>query len=234
VFHFKKFSLDDSTAAMKIGTDAVLLGAWVRCENETRILDIGTGSGILAIMMAQRNSTIAIDAVELNAEAALLAAQNARLSPWANRITILETSIQKFASVNHNKYSLIICNPPFFSNSLKANGEARNMARHNDSLPTGELLAAIPGLLSENGRAAFIFPANDLQKWIDEAARYSMFAVRIARVKSTSGHAAHRVMVLFSGIEVLSVAEEEIAIFDSHRVYSDEYRELTRNFYLQF
>jgi len=158
MFHFKKFSIEDNKSAMKIGTDAVLLGAWTPCANESHILDIGTGSGILALMMAQRNYAIPVDAVEIDYDAAMLAHQNFKLSPWTDQICIFNTTIQQFSLLKREKYSLIICNPPFFTESLKAPDKARSIARHNDTLPVDELLSITSKLLIEKGKAEFIIP----------------------------------------------------------------------------
>jgi tRNA1Val (adenine37-N6)-methyltransferase len=234
MFHFKKFSIEDSGAAMKIGTDAVLLGAWTRCENETRILDIGTGSGILSLMLAQRISKTFIDALEIDPEAAALAKENAILSPWKNRISVHQTSFQEFAKASHNKYSLIICNPPFFSKSLKASTEARNFARHNDSLPIDELLNGVANLLTSNGKASFIFPHDALEKWKISSEKFSLFPVRITLVKSSPNHPPHRAMVTFTNEKIQEIVEDELCIYAQKGVYSIEYQNLTSAFYLRF
>ena len=234
LFHFKKFSIDDSRAAMKIGTDAVLLGAWVECENENLILDIGTGTGILALMMAQRNPEALIDAVELDSEAAKLAKQNIKLSPWGERIEIFASSIQEFAIQTQHKYSLIICNPPFFADSLKSPSETRNLARHNETLPVHVLLGCAAKLLLANGKAAFIIPADVFAFWKQEAALQSLFPCRVTIVKSSPNHKPHRVMVTFSRKQVTRIYENEISIYISKSNYSVEYQELTKVFYLNF
>lgn len=234
MFHFKKFSIDDSTAAMKIGTDAVLLGAWTPCVNETRILDIGAGSGILSLMMAQRNFGTPVDAVELNPDAAFLALQNVHLSPWFDRINVYNQSFQDFASSTKDKYSLIICNPPFFSKSLKANGEARNMARHNDSLSIDELLRGVSDILTNNGKACFIIPADTIENWNQVASKHSLFPANITQVKSSPVDLPHRILVTFSKTLLSVVEKNEILIYISHTIYTNEYKNLTKDFYLNF
>jgi len=234
MFHFKKFSIDDSKSAMKIGTDAVLLGAWVPLEDESRILDIGTGTGILALMMAQRNKKALIDAVELDSQAAILATENARLSPWAERIRIFNSSIQDFSLKNQHTYSLIICNPPFFKDSLKSPQKTRNLARHDDTLPVNELLPIASELLSKNGRAAFILPAEAFENWKNTAKECSIYPSAITWVKSTSEHKPHRVMVVFTTEDQAFVTENDMCIYASHNKYSLEYIELTDSFYLKF
>ncbi len=234
MFHFKKFSIDDSCAAMKIGTDTVLLGAWVECENESRILDIGTGSGILALMMAQRNPKIPIDAVELENQAALLAEQNALLSPWNEQINVYNSSIQEFASHNQHRYSLIICNPPFFSDSLKSPGKNRNLARHNDSLPVIDLLNIVSELIIGKGKAAFILPSDDFGYWVKTAEKLKLYPSRVTLLKSTPKHKPHRVLATFVNTQSSAITENELVIYSSGRSYTKEYQLLTRDFYLNF
>ena len=219
---------------MKIGTDAVLLGAWAPCENESRILDIGTGSGILALMMAQRNLNTPIDAVELESEAAALALENVKLSPWFRQIQVLNMSVQEFRHQTSHRYSLVICNPPFFTNSLKAPDKTRSMARHNDTLPVAELLETTSELLAEKGKAAFIIPADASENWIMEAAKHSLNPALLTRLKSSIHHQPHRVMVVFSKIGKKEITQDEICIYSSKNIYSNEYRELTKDFYLNF
>lgn len=234
MFHFKKFSIDDSTAAMKVGTDAVLLGAWAPCKNETRILDIGTGTGILALMMAQRNHGVQIDAVEINHEASTLAIQNVKLSPWEEYIHIHNISIQEFSITNNYRYSLIISNPPFFTDSLKALDKARNIARHNDTLRVRDLLKITSELLSEKGKAVFIFPADAFENWKAEAFNQSLYFTSITGVKSSPIHKPHRLMIVLSKEENLQISDNVICIYISKKTYSNEYRDLTQEFYLNF
>jgi tRNA1Val (adenine37-N6)-methyltransferase len=234
VFHFKKFSIDDSKAAMKIGTDSVLLGAWAPCREENRILDIGTGSGILALMMAQRNYKTLIDAVEIDTSAAALAFMNVQLSPWSDQVQVFNSSIQEFSTKTQNKYSLIISNPPFFTNSLKAPDRVRNIARHNDTLPVRDLLEITPKLLEANGKAAFIIPANSLENWTYEASKLLLFPLFVTRVKSSVNHNPHRVMVVFTRDKNPDVIDNELSIYISRDIYTIEYCELTKEFYLNF
>jgi len=234
MFHFKKFSIDDSNAAMKIGTDSVLLGAWTPCGDETRILDIGTGSGILALMMAQRNNKTVIEAIEIDSNAAELAQINVQLSPWPNQIYILNSSIQEFASKSQSKYSLIISNPPFFSDSLKAPDKARNIARHNDTLPIKDMLEATSKMLTDTGKAAFIIPADAFENWRIEASNLLLYPAFVTRVKSSPSHNPYRVMVVFTRDKMKDIIDNELPIYSSMNIYTNEYRELTKEFYLNF
>ncbi len=234
MFHFKKFSIDDSLAAMKIGTDAVLLGAWTPCDNETRILDIGTGSGILALMMAQRNPESVIDAVEIDDLASSVAIQNAMLSPWNDRINIIHDSFQHYSETSQHVYSLIICNPPFFSNSLKAKGNARILARHNDGLPITELLQGIFKLLTPQGKAALIIPYDSLEQWELEAEIASLHISETTLLKSFPSHGFHRAMICLSKSITDLVLINELCIYKFPEQYTIEYKTLTSDFYLNF
>lgn len=219
---------------MKIGTDAVLLGAWTPCKNENRILDIGTGSGILALMMAQRNANAEIDAVEIDPDAAELAKLNVQLSPWSTRIRIFNASVQEFSSENKLTYTLIVCNPPFFTDSLKAPSKSRNLARHNDSLPVKDLLECTSNLLTENGKASFIVPADAYDNWKIEASKNQLFPSYVTSVKSSPAHSPHRVMITFDRNEKTEIRENEICIYSSEKIQSEEYRAITADFYLKF
>ena len=234
MFHFKKFSIDDSRAAMKIGTDAVLLGAWVPCENETHRLDIGTGCGILAIMMAQRNDRVPIDAVEIDKNASLLAEQNFKLSPWGEQLSLYHASIQDFLLNTSHKYSLILSNPPFFTDSLKAPDMARTLARHNHAMPVRELLEITSKLLTETGKAAFIIPFDAYSNWISQASDFSLYPALAAIVKSSAKHAAHRMMVVFTRKKSREPINNEIIIYSSTNIYTSQYRDLTKEFYVNF
>lgn len=234
MFHFKKFSIDDNSAAMKIGTDAVLLGSWVPCLGETRILDIGTGSGILALMMAQRNLDIPVDAVELNRKASQLAVQNAKLSPWQNQIQIFNNSIQDFSGFCYQKYSLALCNPPFFTNSLKSADTERNLARHTDTLPAADLFRTISKLLTPEGKACIIIPTKEFNQWVVEAAKQNLFPDKITFVKSFSYSNSHRVLACFRSFGTEKPTSDELNIYSTPNKFSAEYRELTSAFYLHF
>lgn len=234
MFHFKKFSINDEGVAMKVGTDSVLLGAWTKYHNPLRILDVGTGSGILALMMAQRYSNIAIDAVEIEAQAVKTAKVNFENSAWSQRLHAIHSDIQHFSETSVNRYSLIISNPPFFSQSLKTPHAARNLARHNDTLSIHDFLKCASHLLLPNGIVSVIFPFDTLPIWIAEAKRFSLFPCEVMYLKSSPTHFPHRAMVAFTNKSVVEMIENELIIYALHRTYSDDYKELTRDFYLKF
>lgn len=219
---------------MKIGTDAVLLGAWAPCDNETRILDIGTGSGVLALMMAQKTEDVQIDGIEIDPDASACAILNAEKSPWAGRISITNSSLQDFTKNTAHKYSLIICNPPFFTDSLKAPDMARSTARHNHNLPVDELIACTAELLTDSGKAAFIIPASDCTKWQAAAGNNGLHITFCTMVRSYPQRDAHRALLLISKHKPGDYQKIEISIYSAPGAYSQAYKTLTRDFYLKF
>ena len=152
-FSFRQFTIHQDQCAMKVGTDGVLLGAWVNVENAQRILDVGTGTGLIALMCAQRSESV-IDAVEVDRAASEQAAVNCSASPWKDRITVVHDSFQHFAESTAYRYDLIVSNPPFFKNSLKPKGLARSLARHDDRLSYESLLYYTVKILEPGGTLA--------------------------------------------------------------------------------
>lgn len=232
MFRFKHFSLEDKGATMKTGTDAVLLGAWAAIDSAGSILDIGTGSGIISLMMAQRSEAL-IDAVEIDKKSAEIAALNAANSPWAGRINVIHSSFQQFAAGTGKKYEIVISNPPYFHHSLKAPDASRCRARHDDELPVADLMWGIKKLLSSRGKASLVFPANDLQLWLDEALFVKLHCSRMTRVISRSGKQPYRVLATFAH-EQAELSENILTIHHTDGTFTDEYRQLTADFYLAF
>jgi tRNA1Val (adenine37-N6)-methyltransferase len=232
-FQFKQFIIHQQQTAMKVGTDGVLLGAWTDCTNCNQILDIGTGTGLIALMLAQR-SQANIEAVELDQNACKDAARNFKNSPWCNRITLHETTIQSFASESHHQFDLIVCNPPFFANSLKTPDTSRNNARHDDSLPSDELFNAVIKLLTTDGRFSVIIPVLNQQEYLIKAARIQLFPSHITCVKPTPNTEHKRVLIQFGfGISGETIADELIVEENGRHQYSSRFVELTRDFYLK-
>jgi tRNA1Val (adenine37-N6)-methyltransferase len=232
MFRFKQFNLEDKGATMKTGTDAVLLGAWADIEDAGRILDIGTGSGIIALMMAQRSEAV-IDAVEIDEISANTASSNAAKSPWADRINVIHSSFQRFSDTTSNRYDVVISNPPFFRHSLKAPDASRCRARHDDELPVAEMMAGIKKVLAPGGNIFLIFPADNLRFWVDEASFLKFYCRRITRVISKSGKPPYLVMACFTD-KPAKLNENVLTIHHTDGAYTDEYRQLTTDFYLAF
>ena len=218
---------------MKIGTDAVLLGAWTDVLGARRILDVGTGTGIIALMLAQR-SEAQITAIEIEENAADEAAGNARKSPWEERISVDTISFQEYAKTSKNKYDCIVSNPPFFSGDLKSANSNLALARHNDLLSLPDIVEGATKLLSENGRLNLIFPVETALNFINLAEKKNLYLTRLTWVSSSSSNKVHRYLLEFSK-KKLSITTDFLNIRNDDGLdYSPEYKNLTCDFYLKF
>lgn len=233
-FQFKQFRIEQQRSAMKVGVDGVMLGAWANLTGVKRILDIGSGTGLISLMMAQRNSTALIDAVEIDPVAYQESLLNVEQSLWSDRIGVECCSFQQFVEQSAHRYELIVSNPPFFGNGLGVPLESRSQARHSDWLPLGELISGISRLLAKNGRAALILPSESLEQVKQLASLNNLFLSRVCRVKPNPQKPVFRVLVELSD-SVVSLEEETLMIeFETHFDYTPHYRHLTRDFYLKF
>lgn len=223
---------------MKIGTDGILLGAWAPAEQPELILDIGTGTGLIALMMAQRFPNAIVDAVEVEPNAAEQAARNFSSSPWPDRLNLHHQTIQSFASsgLRNKAYSLIVSNPPWFADSLKSNEIRRNLARHTDSLSHDELLNSVRLLLHSSGRFAVVLPFGDSTSFIHSAHQRNLFCRRQCHVRSKPSLSPHRVLLEFETVPAESpvIPQELIIENEQHHDYTESFRKLTRDFYLRF
>jgi tRNA1Val (adenine37-N6)-methyltransferase len=237
-FRFKRFVIHQDRCAMKIGTDGILLGAWVQAKQPQRILDIGTGTGLIALMMAQRFPNAVIDAVEIEPNAAEQAARNFSASPWPERLNLRHQSVQSFASsgLPDKAYTLIVSNPPWFVDSLKSDETSRNLARHTDSLSHDELLNSVRLLLHSSGRFAVVLPFSDSASFIHVAHERSLYCRRQCHVRSKPGLSPHRVLLEFETVHAESpvIPHELIIENEQHHDYTESFRELARDFYLRF
>jgi len=233
-FRFKQFAVRQGSAAMKVGIDSVLLGAWVGVDHFVRIVDVGSGTGLLALMMAQRYPDAVIDAVEIDGEAYRQTIENVTNSPWRSRIRVICDDFNHYVEHCSLRYDLIISNPPYFTASLKPSDEKRNIARHNDSLPHCRLLAGSVKLLTPAGIMAVVLPRAEAVKFIDEAVVNSLFVKRMLYVQSLPSKPVYRMLVELSKTEY-SRDEQTLYIEKADRSdVTDEYRQLTKEFYLQF
>jgi tRNA1Val (adenine37-N6)-methyltransferase len=233
-FQFKQFRIIQERSAMKVGMDGVLLGAWADPSAAERILDIGTGTGLIALMMAQKNSWAQIDAIEVDPEAFNEAVLNCQQSSWNSRINLELCSFQEYAERVAQKYDLIVSNPPFFSNGVKAPLENRAQARHSDSLPLNVLISGAAGLLQEKGRIALVLPIESLQEIESLAQSNGLFLSRLCRVKPNPVKPEFRILIELTNRQN-SLQEENLMIeFEKHHDYTPVYKELTRDFYLKF
>ena len=233
-FAFKQFTIQQDLCAMKVGTDAVLLGAWVMPQQATRILDIGTGTGIIALMLAQK-SEAEITAIDIDEQAVIQAKQNIMDGPFTNNIQVMLSSIQAFASQSHATYDLIVTNPPYFEQSLKSTDEQRSHARHADVLPFGELLDAVKLLLDSKGKFCVILPRLEAEKFTTMAEKKGFQLSKLLRVKSrTDKPEAKRHIMQFEFLatefsEATLVIEEEV-----RHQYTSDYKDLTKDYYINF
>ncbi|MBQ2026779.1 MAG: methyltransferase [Alistipes sp.] len=229
-FRFKQFAVEQEDVAMKVGTDGVLLGAWANTDNAKRILDIGTGTGVIALQMAQRNPVAQIHAVEIDETAAKRARANFDMSPWAERMTVEQTAVQEFEP--SEKFDLIVSNPPYFVDSLLPPDAKRSTARHTHDLTFDELDSAVCRLLADDGRFALILPITEFEKYLSLT---QLHLVRRCNVCPIEGGAVKRVMGELAKRKPNVIKHETIAIERGMRGdYTDDYRTLTKDFYLKF
>ncbi len=233
-FQFKQFRIVQERSAMKVGVDGVLLGAWADTAHAKRILDIGTGTGLIALMMAQKNSLAQIDAVEIEQEALQEALRNIQQSPWSNRIQLKSGSFQEFTETIHRKYDLIVSNPPFFSNGHQAPQKNRAQARHSDSLPLPVLISGAAGLLAENGKIALVLPIENLQELKQLAILNNLYISRLCRIKPNPQKPDFRILAELVRSECITREETLMIEFEKHFDYTPEYQALTCDFYLKF
>ena len=231
-FRFKQFSVFHDKCAMKVGIDGVLLGAWADVADAKRILDVGTGSGLIALMLAQR-SEAAITAIDIDAEAVTQANENIENSVWKSRIRATQITLQKFAESNDTKFDLIVSNPPFFVNSLKAPKEKRNTARHTDTLTHNELIDNAIKLLSKFGRLCIILPVEEGSKCIEYAISQNLFCKKIVKVQPRPDKAVHRLLIEFTN-EFCETIVLELCIENGERHnYSPEFTAIASPYYLK-
>lgn len=232
-FRFKQFTVWHNQCAMRVNTDGVLLGAWAGSETPATILDIGAGSGLIALMMAQRFPNASIHAVEIDPAAYNQARSNVNLSPWKSRIEVFNTDFSEFYKNCENKYNLIVSNPPYFSNSLKNEKRERTIARHNDSLPSEELIRGAAKLLSRDGCFSLVLPAsgNDFES---EAYINGLYCSRKLMVSSLPHKPFLRQLLEFRSTEACNCECSSLTIYNQPNEYSGKYIELTRDFYLNF
>jgi tRNA1Val (adenine37-N6)-methyltransferase len=231
-FDFKQFSVYQEKSAFKVGTDGVLLGAVADVVNKNRILDIGTGTGLMALMAAQRCEG-QISAIEPDKESFAEASDNVARSKWKNRINVINTDLQTYFP-DEEKFDLIISNPPFFSNSLKNPDLRRSASRHNDSLTTEELFKGVTRLLNKDGIFQVIMPYAEGNILIAEAQKYDLYCNKILKIKPLTTSEIRRLIITFSR-ERMKVIEKFLTIEHGARHdFTEEYKSLTKDFYLKF
>ena len=233
-FTFKQFHIDHSRCAMKVGTDGTLLGAWATLPpHAKKILDIGTGSGLIAIMAAQRHPIAKITAIDIDKDCVMQATENAVASPWAERIEVIETPLQEYSP--EEKFDVIISNPPYFADSMHSPDKQRTTARHTASLSFKELTDGVLRLLADDGLFAVILPTAESELLLS-ASRGRLFTWRRCEVWSTPESGARRIMLELKREPPKDLAQKEKIIIEQggRHIYSEEYKALTADFYLNF
>jgi tRNA1Val (adenine37-N6)-methyltransferase len=232
-FTFKKFVIQQDKTAMKVGTDGVLLGAWVNLKNELNtILDVGSGTGLIALMLAQRSFAETIDAIELSEDAYEQTVENFENSDWADRLFCYHASFQQFTEEIEDKYDLIISNPPFYTSTYKELNRGRALARHTENLSFEALLYGTSKLLSDTGTCAFIIPFEEEINFIKIAAQNKLVPNRITRVKGNENTVIKRSLLQFSKTKI-DLEINELIIEVSRHEYTKDYKNLVQDFYLK-
>lgn len=232
-FKFKQFSIEQDQCPMKVGTDGVLLGAWVDVSNAEQILDIGAGTGLIAIMLAQRTSTAQIDAVEIDGHACSQANSNMKASPWSDRLNSVESSIQDFAKLSQKEYDLIVSNPPFFTGGTLSDQNDRNNVRHTVKLPNGELLSSVRRLLKKGGRFCVILPLIEGLRFKELAQNYSFHCTKATKVKPKHDKSVERLLLQFEQSPQPLIEDELVIQYEKRNDFTEEYIALTKDFYLK-
>lgn len=234
MFQFKQFTIQQDRCAMKVGTDGVLLGAWAPVSNNPfSILDIGAGTGLIALMMAQRSTAEQIDAIEIDDEAYEQAVENFEESKWGDRLFCYHAGLDEFVEEMHDEeYDIIVSNPPFYSENYSSGNEQRDKARFTESLPFEHLIEAAAILLSENGIFSVIIPFKEEEKFIAIAAEFDLYPAKITRVKGTPETEIKRSLIAFTRQQT-ETNFDELVIETARHQYTPEYTELTKDFYLK-
>ena len=234
MFQFKQFNINQERCAMKIGTDAVLLGAWCPINNNPfSILDIGAGTGILSLMLAQRSNAQQIDAIEIEENAYEQCVENFEASHWGDRLFCYHASLNDFINEPEDQYDIIISNPPFYSEDYKTDNSQRDLARFQDALPFEALVKATTLLLSENGIFTVVIPFKEENRLLNLCAQAELFPIKMTRVKGTPTGPIIRSLIAFKRYELPVLSANELVIETSRHVYTEAYTKLTRDFYLK-
>ena len=231
LFHFKKFTVSHSKSSMKVGTDGVLLGAWTEIgEGASRILDIGTGTGLIALMTAQRHLSAEIIGIDIEPTAVSEAALNFQNSPWSNRLKAVNSSVQEFNA--KSKFDMIISNPPFIEFNFHSIDGNRSVARQQEKLTFEELIKHSSRLLNDAGAFSIIIPAFEKDAFIELAVAEKLYPHRICEVKGRANLDAKRVLTTFKKKPISAILEEELVIEIERHKYTEAYIDLVKDFYL--
>lgn len=230
-FHLRHFSLLHQQSTMKVGTDAIILGAWVNTDGLKTILDAGTGCGILALMIAQRTGAL-IHAVEIDKLSANEAEVNFQTSQWHERLKVFHANFIDFPALATHNYDLIISNPPFFTSTFKTQQPRRNLARHTHTLRFEDLIATAGKLLNKDGRLAVVLPMTESEAFIKLAAKHKLYPHRMLKIIPVRGREANRINLEF-GIDAPDACQHDTFILrETDRRFTQAYRKLLKPYYL--
>lgn len=234
VFEFKKFKIKQDKCAMKVGTDAVLLGAWVVPNGSKSILDIGTGTGVIALMLAQK-STASILAIDIDKESTEQAKINVAESIFHSQIEVIHSSFQDLVKTSDKKFDLIVTNPPYFIDSYKNPSERSSTARHTDSLSFEDLLNGVKKMLDEKGKFCLILPKNEAVLFRQMAESKGLYLSKLLRIRTRAEKESEKRHLMQFEFKETEFSESTLIIEeDSHRNYTQAYKEFTKDYYLQF
>lgn len=234
-FFFKQFKVAQDKVVMKVGTDGVLLGAWIDVTGAATILDVGTGSGLIALQLAQRLEGKAdIHGIDIDPAACEQARENFTASPWGGCMTVIQDSIQDYSGRESKKYELIVSNPPFFTGGLLSQNPDKNDARHTTKLPHGDLLRAVSRLLKPEGRLGLILPYLQGLRFIEISESYSLFPLRITEVRTREDKPVERMLIEFTYDKRVTPQGNTLVIHQGENDFTPQYKDLTRAFYLNF
>lgn len=232
-FQFKEFTIQQDRCAMKIGTDSVLLGAWSSVSNNPfSILDIGSGTGVLALMLAQRSASQVIDAIEIDDNAYEQCVENFENAPWSDKLFCYHASLLEFSEEIDDEYDLIISNPPFYSEDYKTENESRDLARFVDAMPFEHLVESVSKLLSKNGIFSVIIPFKEEEKFTALASKVKLHPKRVLHIKGNPDTEIKRSLIEFS-FQKGDIKTSELIIETSRHQYTEDYINLTKDFYLK-
>jgi tRNA1Val (adenine37-N6)-methyltransferase len=230
-FTFKQFSVVQEGAAHPTGTDSVMLGAWAHVSGATRILDVGTGTGILSLMAAQRSPAARITAIDIHPASVLCARKNFQASPWSDRLEAVEISVQSLAARQSGAYDLIISNPPYFSDLVVSPDPNRRLGRHTASLTPGALIDSMLRLLAPEGCCCLILPVAEGKRLYEMATLNGLYHTRITEVRTRPTKRVERLLIRLER-NPYNLVRDSLVVYEEQEIYTDGFRQLTEAFYL--
>lgn len=231
-FHFRHFSLMHHQSTMKVGTDAVLLAAWVDATDCSNVLDIGTGCGIIPLMLAQRYENIRIDALDIDEQSVIEASENFQRSRWHSRLKVIHADITAFSKANQSQFDLIVSNPPFFTSVFKTKHQRRNLARHTDTLSFEQLAFSARSLLREQGRFSLVLPSDQFDKWNKAALNEGMWLHKMQKIIPVQGKTPNRFNMEYRLEQTANYEKSNLTIRNADGSFTIDYRQQLRDFYL--